>query len=93
MKIVNVHEVKAHLSRYLAEVERGETVVIARRNKPIAKLSALEPEPPKRRRFGLARGKVRVSASFNNPLDEALQGLLDGSTMLPTDPLNPDKSS
>ena len=36
MKSVNVHEVKAHLSEYLAQVEAGETVIICRRNIPIA---------------------------------------------------------
>lgn len=30
MKSVNVHEVKARLSEYLAQVEAGETVIICR---------------------------------------------------------------
>ncbi len=41
MKTVNVHEAKAHLSEYLAAVERGETIIIARRNEPVAKLVAV----------------------------------------------------
>lgn len=35
---VNVHDAKTQLSKLLADVERGEEVVIARRGKPIAKL-------------------------------------------------------
>ena len=35
---VNVHEAKTQLSRLLELVEQGETVVIARHGKPIAKL-------------------------------------------------------
>lgn len=46
MKMVNVHEAKAHLSKYLARVEAGETVIIARRNKPVARLVPAEPEQP-----------------------------------------------
>ncbi len=38
MKVVTVHEAKTHLSRLLAEVEKGEEVVIARRNQPVARL-------------------------------------------------------
>ncbi len=41
MKTVNVHEAKTTLSRLLDEVERGETVVIARNGRPIAELTAI----------------------------------------------------
>jgi prevent-host-death family protein len=41
MKTVNVHEAKSTLSRLLEEVERGETVVIARNGKPVAELTAI----------------------------------------------------
>jgi prevent-host-death family protein len=41
MKTVNVHEAKTTLSRLLEEVERGETVVIARNGQPIAELTAI----------------------------------------------------
>jgi prevent-host-death family protein len=34
----NIHEAKAHLSRLLELVEKGEAVVIARRGKPVAEL-------------------------------------------------------
>ncbi len=91
MKTVNVHEAKAHLSEYLAAVERGEEIIIARRNKPVARLVAVKPEPPKKRRpFGLAKGKVWISEDFNEPLDDELLGLFTGEKMLPSDPLSPD---
>lgn len=41
MRTVNVHEAKTTLSRLLEEVERGETVIIARNGKPIAELTAI----------------------------------------------------
>lgn len=91
MKIVNVHEAKAHLSEYLAAVERGEEVVIARHNKPVARLVAVEPEQPRKRRpFGLAKGMGRVPDDFNEPLDDELLDLFTGDKMLTDDPLNPD---
>ncbi len=91
MKIVNVHEAKAHLSEYLAAVERGEEIVIARRNKPVARLVAVEPEKPKKRRpFGLAKGKIWMSPDFNAPLDDEELALFTGEKMLPGDPLNSD---
>jgi len=38
MKQAKVAELKAHLSEYLAQVRRGETVVVCDRNTPIARL-------------------------------------------------------
>ncbi|BCX88943.1 hypothetical protein MIN45_P1313 [Methylomarinovum tepidoasis] len=90
MKIVNVHEAKAHLSEYLAAVERGEEIVIARRNRPVARLVAVAPEQPKKcRPFGLARGMGHVPEDFNDPLDDEDLALFTGEKMLPGDPLNP----
>mgnify|MGYP001355657484 CR=1 FL=1 len=35
---INVHEAKARLSELLDLLEKGETVIICRRNKPVAEL-------------------------------------------------------
>ena len=84
MKTVNVREAKAHLSEYLAAVERGKEVIIARRNKPIARLVTIEPEPPKKcRSFDLAKGKVWMSEDFNKPLDDELIALFTGEKIVP----------
>ena len=42
MKTVNVHEAKTTLSKLLEEVERGETIVIARNGEPVAELTAIK---------------------------------------------------
>jgi len=41
MQTVNVAEAKAQLSKILARVEKGGEVVITRRGRPVAKLSAV----------------------------------------------------
>lgn len=67
MTTVNVHEAKTHLSELLARVRRGERIVIARSGKPIAMLTPLE-EPTERRRPGLDRGRLTITADFDAPL-------------------------
>jgi prevent-host-death family protein len=42
---VNTRDAKTNLSRYLARVAAGETVVIARAGKPVARLVPAETEP------------------------------------------------
>lgn len=93
MKVINIHEAKAHLSEYLAQVEAGETVVIARRNKPIAKLVPIEPQaqPSKRRPIGLAKGMGHVGPEFFEPMSE--EELADWYEIEPSDPLHPKRKS
>ncbi len=51
MRTVNVHQAKTTLSALLAEIERGEEVVIARNGTPVAKLVRVT--SPHARRPGL----------------------------------------
>ncbi len=68
---VNIAKAKAHLSTYLDSVEKGETVVLCRRNVPIAEIRALPKPPPKERPVGIDRG-MKVPDSFFEPLPEEL---------------------
>ena len=45
MKSVGSYEAKTHLPRLLSQVERGETITITRRGKPVAVLSPAQQRP------------------------------------------------
>jgi len=53
----NINEVKTHLSGYLDKVARGETVVVCKRNVPIAEIRPVEQRQRNKRPIGLARKK------------------------------------
>jgi prevent-host-death family protein len=78
----NIADAKARLSAYLESVERGETVVLCRRNVPIAEIRPLPKPPAKPRRIGTDPG-LKVPDSFFEPLPddvlEAFGGGGDGS--------------
>lgn len=78
MKMINIHEAKSRLSHYIDEVEHGETVVVCRRNRPIAELRPLAVHRDKPRPIGLAKGKFRVPKSFFDDLPEETIGLFHG---------------
>lgn len=81
MKKVNIQEAKTHLSRYLDRVENGETIVICRRNEPIAEIKRVRQPRAKPRPLGLAKGTFRVPPSFFEPLpDELLRAFAGGGT-------------
>ncbi|PKQ09218.1 MAG: antitoxin [Alphaproteobacteria bacterium HGW-Alphaproteobacteria-12] len=73
-EIVTIHKAKTELSKLLARVEAGEEIVIARGNKPIAKLVAVEPATKPRRKPGRWAGKISIGPEFFEPLsDEELE--------------------
>jgi prevent-host-death family protein len=67
--VVNIHEAKTHLSRIVDEVAAGAEVIIAKAGKPMARLVPITP-PPKHKRLGLLKGKIKVPDDFNAPLDD-----------------------
>ena len=67
MKISSVHEAKTNLSRLIQSAERGEEVLIARRNKPVVRLVAIAPAP-KKRKLGIFHGEFEVGPGFFEPL-------------------------
>jgi len=68
---VNVYEAKTHLSRYLARVAAGETVLLCNRNVPVAEIRPVPARRRTRRPIGLARGQFEVPPAFFEPLPEA----------------------
>jgi prevent-host-death family protein len=69
---VNVQEAKTNLSKYLDRVERGETVVLCRRNVPIAELRPVVRAPGRRRKLGQAPGSCRMAEDFDRLPEELL---------------------
>jgi prevent-host-death family protein len=70
MIVVNIHEVKAKLSKYLDAVERGERVMICRRNEPVAELRAVEKKRTEPRPIGGGPHFFTVPDSFFEPMPE-----------------------
>ncbi len=60
---VSIRELKAHLSEYVRRTGGGESVTITRRGKPVAVLTAAEPESELDRKLqGLVAGGVLLWA-------------------------------
>lgn len=71
IKTVNIHEAKTQLSALLAAVQAGDEVIIAKANKPVARLVLIEAKP-KQRTFGLHKDNmIYISDDFDAPLEDA----------------------
>ena len=69
MRKVNVQEAKTHLSRLLADVERGEAIAIARAGRVVARLV---PATTGNRVLGADAGRIRIADDFDAPLPAEL---------------------
>ena len=80
METVNIHDAKTHLSRLVERVANGETVIIAKAGKPMAKLVPLEqPEiVDTSRRFGGLRGQLKIPDDFDTMMADEIAEMFNG---------------
>jgi antitoxin (DNA-binding transcriptional repressor) of toxin-antitoxin stability system len=77
MKQVNMHDAKTNLSRYIAELEPGDTLVLCNRNEPVAEIRPITRKKMKRR-IGVAKGQIHIPPSFFDPLPEDMLKAFNG---------------
>ena len=74
---VNLADAKSRLSQYLDRVERGETVILCRRNVPVAEIRPLPRPLTEPRPVGTDPDLV-IPDSFFDPLPEGLLDAFEG---------------
>jgi antitoxin (DNA-binding transcriptional repressor) of toxin-antitoxin stability system len=81
MIILNINEIKTHFSSFLTKVSKGETVIVCKRNVPIAEIKPIAAPPNKKRPIGLAGREYpdfKISDAFFDPLPEDIVAAFDG---------------
>jgi prevent-host-death family protein len=76
MKSVGMFEAKTQFSALVAEVERGETILVTKNGKPVAQIVPVEDRRP--REFGFDRalfasGAVKIADDFDELPPELLK--------------------
>ena len=70
---------RPHLSKYLNKVAKGETLLLCKRNVPVAEVRAIPSVRRKRRpALGLGKGEVVIHDSFFDPMPDELLELFEG---------------
>jgi prevent-host-death family protein len=79
-KKINLTAARTQLSRLVKAASRGETIVITKYGKPVAKIEPFA--PPKRRKFkfGLMKGEIWMADDFNDPLPDWLLDAFEGKS-------------
>jgi prevent-host-death family protein len=64
MRIISCTEAKIRFSKLIDSVMHGDEIIITLDERPVARLS------PIKRRFGVLKGKIKISKNFDEPLPE-----------------------
>src|SRR5882757_7642239 len=75
---LNIHEAKTHLSKYLARLKEGDTIVLCKRNVPVAEIRPLSKPVKGKRQIGLFKGQIRIPKSFFEPLADDVLDEFEG---------------
>jgi prevent-host-death family protein len=79
MQTVNIHEAKTHLSRLLARIADGESIIIAKAGKPVAKLvPVVDADAPLKRRIGFMEGEISLPADFDTMMQDEIEAMFYG---------------
>ncbi|MGB3293606.1 MAG: type II toxin-antitoxin system prevent-host-death family antitoxin [Phormidesmis sp.] len=78
MLSVTVDEIQRDPSKYLRQVEAGQTIVIVQADRAIAELRPISSSGKQLRPFGLCIGEFTVPDDFNAPLPEDLLNAFEG---------------
>jgi len=79
MSTLNIHDAKTHFSRLVDRAGAGETVVIAKAGKPVAKLVPLAAGDVPAKRIGFLAGAFAVPADFDTMGQAEIERQFDGT--------------
>lgn len=80
MKKVNIHQAKTQLSKLVDAASKGESFVIAKAGKPIAKVTALStPIGSQMQRLGFMEGQISVPDDFDQMGREEIEKIFGGA--------------
>jgi len=76
---LNIHEAKTHLSKYLEKLANGETIILCKRNVPIAEIRPIRPHRERERPIGMAKGEFKLTSEFFEPLPDEILTAFNGN--------------
>ncbi|GAB3611329.1 type II toxin-antitoxin system prevent-host-death family antitoxin [Humibacter ginsengiterrae] len=85
MRTVNIHDAKTHFSRLVEAAASGETIIIAKSGRPVAKLTRLDTPVAQPRRLGWYKNMPSVPDDFDEWMSEDVAALFAGEEPVTTE--------
>ena len=77
MEQYNIHVAKTHLSALVEKAAAGESFIIAKAGRPLAKVIPFVEEPPPSR-VGFLKGQVSIPDDFDSMFSEEIIKMFEG---------------
>lgn len=76
MEIINIHDAKTHLSGLVDQAVKGESFIIAKRGKPLVKVTRLDARLTIKR-TGFMTGQIKVPDDFDRMGSDEINHLFE----------------
>ncbi len=80
MTRVGISHFRTHLSAYLDRAAHGETIIVCRRNIPVAEIRRVHEPRRSPRPIGIDQGAFEIPPEFYEPLPTDLLALFNGES-------------
>ena len=77
---VELHDAETKLSELADSAAAGEEVILVREGKPVARLTTLLPEKPKKRRLGGLEGMYEIPEDFDTMFEKEIEEMFYGES-------------
>ena len=77
MQQLNIYEAKTNFSQLVEQAHQGNSFIIAKAGKPLAKLVPLKAKGENSFQFGTLQNKIKASDDFDAPLPDDLLDLFE----------------
>ncbi|MDX9963694.1 type II toxin-antitoxin system Phd/YefM family antitoxin [Desulfobacter postgatei] len=74
---INIAKINIPLAKFIEDIDTGSEIILTKGGKPVAKLSKFK-EANTNIRFGVLKGKVKISDDFDAPLPESILTEFEG---------------
>ena len=83
MKTLNITEARAQLSKIMNDATRGETTIIARNGRAVARIVPFDNSKPEKIKFGTLKGKIVIPEDFDAPDQDIIDMFENSGPLFP----------
>jgi len=83
MKTLNITEARAQLSKIVNDAARGETTIIARNGRAVARIVPFDNSKAEKIKFGTLKGKIVIPEDFDAPDQDIIDMFENSGPLFP----------
>ena len=70
MQVIELSDAQKRLTELVEQLQPGVVILLAKEQRPVARLTAVESTAPPERQFGSAKGKIVFHKGWDEPLED-----------------------